>query len=145
MASPKCPIPGRLRSILIPKSWEPFFRSRSLSASKVLKLWKWIGKAVKANLHWGEPGVARRNPLFYCVGNPAPCAVGVARRNPLFYCVGNPAPCAVRQLLDAPSRPPTQCRINNDSKCSNCYGPRAFGGPAVLRVKFVLYKYARRI
>jgi len=24
-----------------------------------------------------------------------------------------------------------QCRINNSSKCSNCYGPRAFGGPAV--------------
>jgi len=26
---------------------------------------------------------------------------------------------------------PTQCRINNSSKCSDCYGPRAFGGPAV--------------
>ena len=32
-----------------------------------------------------------------------------------------------------------QCRINNGSKCSNCYGPRAFGGLAVLCVKFVLY------
>jgi len=32
-----------------------------------------------------------------------------------------------------------QRRINNRSKCSNCYGPHAFGGPAVLCVKFVLY------
>ena len=32
-----------------------------------------------------------------------------------------------------------QRRINNSSKCSNCYGPHAFGGPAVLCVKFVLY------
>jgi len=31
-----------------------------------------------------------------------------------------------------------QRRINNNSKCSNCYGPRAFGDPAVLCVKFVL-------
>jgi len=23
----------------------------------------------------------------------------------------------------------TQCRINNSSKCSNCYGPSAFGIP----------------
>ena len=23
----------------------------------------------------------------------------------------------------------SQCRIKNSSKCSNCYGPRAFGGP----------------
>jgi len=29
-----------------------------------------------------------------------------------------------------------QCRINNSSKCSNCYGPRAFGGPAVLCIEF---------
>jgi len=29
-----------------------------------------------------------------------------------------------------------QCRINNSSKCSNCYGARAFGGPAVLRFTF---------
>jgi len=27
------------------------------------------------------------------------------------------------------------CRINNSSKCSNCYGPRAFGDPAALCVK----------
>jgi len=32
-----------------------------------------------------------------------------------------------------------QYRINNSSKCSNCYGPRAFGDPTVLCVKFVLY------
>jgi len=32
-----------------------------------------------------------------------------------------------------------QCRINNNSKCSNCYGPHAFGGPTVLCAKFVLY------
>ena len=32
-----------------------------------------------------------------------------------------------------------QCGINNSSICSNCYGPRAFGGPAVLCVKFGLY------
>jgi len=32
-----------------------------------------------------------------------------------------------------------QRRINNSSKCSNCYGLRAFGGPVVLCVKFVLY------
>jgi len=30
-------------------------------------------------------------------------------------------------------------RINSSSKCSNCYGPHAFGDPAVLCVKFVLY------
>ena len=38
-----------------------------------------------------------------------------------------------------------QCRINNSSKCSNCYQPRAFGGPAVLCLKFVLYCMQRRI
>jgi len=32
-----------------------------------------------------------------------------------------------------------QCRISNNSKCRNCYGPRAFGGPGVLCVKFILY------
>jgi len=32
-----------------------------------------------------------------------------------------------------------QYRINNSSKCSNCCGPRAFGGHAVVCVKFVLY------
>jgi len=31
-----------------------------------------------------------------------------------------------------------QSRINNSSKCSNCYGPRAFGDPAVRCVKFFL-------
>jgi len=30
-----------------------------------------------------------------------------------------------------------QCRINNSSKSNNCYGPRAFGGPAVLCVKYM--------
>ena len=30
-----------------------------------------------------------------------------------------------------------QCRINNSSKCSNYYWPRAFGDTAVLCVKFV--------
>jgi len=40
---------------------------------------------------------------------------------------------------------PRQCRINNSSKCSNCYGPRAFGGPAVLCVKCVLYHMQRWI
>jgi len=28
----------------------------------------------------------------------------------------------------------SQCRIDNSRKCSNCYEPRAFGGPAVLCV-----------
>jgi len=36
-------------------------------------------------------------------------------------------------------------RINNSSKCSNCYGPRAFGGPAVFcdtvnRIYYIKYK-----
>jgi len=34
-----------------------------------------------------------------------------------------------------------QCRINNSSKCSNCYGPRAFGGPAVFCNKSCLLHY----
>ena len=34
---------------------------------------------------------------------------------------------------------PRQCRINNSSKCSNCYGPRAFGGSAVLCAEAVFY------
>jgi len=34
----------------------------------------------------------------------------------------------------------SQCRINNSSKYSNCYGPRVFGGRAVLYVKlFLIY------
>jgi len=33
----------------------------------------------------------------------------------------------------------SQFRINNSSKCSNCFGPCAFGVPAVFRVIFVLY------
>jgi len=28
---------------------------------------------------------------------------------------------------------------DNSSKCSNCYGPRAFGGPVVLCVKLFLF------
>ena len=32
-----------------------------------------------------------------------------------------------------------QCPINNSSKCSSCHGPRAFGVPAVLCVKFFQY------
>jgi len=32
-----------------------------------------------------------------------------------------------------------QCRINNSNKCSNCYGLSAFGGPADLCVKLLLY------
>ena len=31
-----------------------------------------------------------------------------------------------------------QCQINNSSKCSNCYGPRAFGGRAVHCLQCVL-------
>jgi len=30
-----------------------------------------------------------------------------------------------------------QCRINNSSKCCNCYGAHAFGGPVNICVKFV--------
>ena len=36
---------------------------------------------------------------------------------------------------------PNQCRINNSSRCSNCYGPRAFGGPAVFCNKSYLLHY----
>jgi len=36
---------------------------------------------------------------------------------------------------------PGQCRINNSSKCSNCYGPRVFGGPAVFCNKTYLLHY----
>jgi len=36
-----------------------------------------------------------------------------------------------------------QCRINNSSNCSNCYGPRAFGSTALFCVKFVFYYNAR--
>jgi len=32
-----------------------------------------------------------------------------------------------------------QFRMNNNSKCSKCYGTCVFEGPAVLRVEFVLY------
>ena len=34
-----------------------------------------------------------------------------------------------------------QCRINNSSKSSNCYGPRAFGGPEVFCNKSDLLHY----
>ena len=34
-----------------------------------------------------------------------------------------------------------QCRINNSSKCNNCYGPRAFGGSAVFCNKSFLLHY----
>ena len=36
---------------------------------------------------------------------------------------------------------PDQCRIKNSSKCSNCYGPRAFGGSAVFSNKCYLLHY----
>jgi len=36
---------------------------------------------------------------------------------------------------------PTQCRINNSSRCSNCYWPRALEGPAVFCIKFYLLQY----
>jgi len=37
--------------------------------------------------------------------------------------------------------PYPQCRINNSSKCSNCFRPRAFGGPAVFCDKlYLLYR-----
>ena len=32
-----------------------------------------------------------------------------------------------------------QYRINDSSKCSNCYGTRAFGGPTVRCVQFFFY------
>ena len=38
-----------------------------------------------------------------------------------------------------------QCRINNSSKCSNCYGLRTFGDPALICVKFVLLYMQGRI
>ena len=34
-----------------------------------------------------------------------------------------------------------QCRINNSSKCSTCYGSRAFWGPAVFCNKSQLLHY----
>jgi len=34
-----------------------------------------------------------------------------------------------------------QYRINSSSKCSNCYGPRAFGGPTVFCNKSDLSHY----
>jgi len=40
--------------------------------------------------------------------------------------------------------PQYQCRISNSSKCSKCYGPHAFGGPALLCVKFVFYYMIER-
>jgi len=34
-----------------------------------------------------------------------------------------------------------QCQINNSSKCSNCCGPHAFGGPTVFCNKSYLLHY----
>jgi len=50
------------------------------------------------------------------------------------------APQIHNQYLKSNSSLP-QCRINNSSKCSNCYGPRAFGGPAVFCNKTCLLHY----
>jgi len=46
---------------------------------------------------------------------------------------------ALFYLHSLPATQPQQFRINSSSKCSNCHGPLAFGDPAVLCVKFVLY------
>jgi len=47
--------------------------------------------------------------------------------------------CKWESSLQWPIHSWNQRRTNNSSKCSNCYGPHAFGDPAVLCVKFVLY------
>jgi len=50
-----------------------------------------------------------------------------------FQCKGRDAQrqCSLYGAQMRSANRPFVCRINNSSKCSNFYGPRAFGGPAV--------------
>jgi len=79
----------------------------------------------KKGLIYGK-GVKRVRPG--CVQRGEECATRL--------CSLYAGPKCTRNMLTNPS----QCRINNSSKCSNCYGPRVFGGPAVFCNKsYLLY------
>jgi len=120
-------------------------RTKNHKRENIFKIQYWMyaatgGPNMKWGHIWGKGATSPRWwwPCFYCTNTG------------LFWCViwvylkslnGSPAcDCWTHTSWQVMQRD-SLCRINNSSKCSNCYGPRAFGGPAVFCNKSYLSHY----
>ena len=100
-------------------------------SKKWLFSWFWAGK-IKFHHFWSPLEKFQKNLLVPPLWKNPSDAHGVSMESDVFRQNWTLTQSLVTLL---------QCRINHSSKCSNCYRPRAFGGPAVFCNKFYLLHY----